>query len=150
VEFGYRLEDGQGYFAASYRFLEADGGGDPHSRLMVNTLDLDYGILPYEFSPRWTLGWRIGARIDDIVFDARNSAGQRSRNEFYGGGLHSRAELERRIVPVPGLSLFGRMDGSVVIGHVKQRYTDVNIWAADRDQRTVPVINVQAGLSYTP
>ncbi|MBY0232397.1 MAG: hypothetical protein K2W96_24225 [Gemmataceae bacterium] len=150
-EIGYKPGGAEGgYFALALRFLDASGGGDPRSRLSAMTFDLDYGQLPVEFAPRWTFGWRVGARIADLSFDSRDGLGQRSRNEFYGGGVHGRADFERRIVPVPGLSLFGRLDGAVVVGHVVQRYSVDGFTVWDRDSRAVPMVNAQAGLSYVP
>src|SRR5262249_52381500 len=63
-----------------------------------------------------------------------------------------RAELDRRIVMVPGLSAFGRLDGAVLVGYVQQRYRAeaIGLTITNRDYRTVPVVQAQLGLSYVP
>jgi len=126
----------------------------------INTLDLDYGTTPYEFAPRYTFAWRLGARISDVYFDTQARAGQnfqRATNDFFGSGPHARIDLERRFVPVPGLSLFGRLDGAVLIGRVKQDYrleapdgmgnVLVDTGYSNRSQ-AVPEFDIQLGLTY--
>src|SRR5262249_1598328 len=94
-------------------------------------------------------------------FDSRASQDgftQQASNNFFGAGPHARLDVERRLDLMPGLALFGRLDGAVVIGQVQQRFraevggdggvmTDV---VSQRRTQSVPVLNVQAGLSYTP
>src|SRR5436190_7918485 len=133
-EVGYRLPDSAGFFAVSYNFLVTEGTGPTvidgvtfatRSRLNINTLDIDYGTTPYEFAPRYTIAWRIGARISDVFFDSRIESGdfaQQASNDFFGSGPHARMEVERRIVALPGLALFGRLDGAVLIGQIQQRF----------------------------
>src|SRR5262249_39782324 len=133
-EIGYRFCDSAGYVALAYNFLGCEGTGpvvmngvpfDTRTRVNINTIDLDYGTTPYEFAPRYTLSWRIGARISDVFFDSRIQNGvflQQASNDFFGAGPHGRLELERRIVPLPGLALFGRLDGAVLIGQIQQPF----------------------------
>src|SRR5262249_34640868 len=133
-EVGYRLPDSAGYFAFAYSFLVSEGTGTTiidgvpfatRTRVNINTLDIDYGTTPYEFSPRWTIAWRLGARISDVFFDSRIRNGdflKQASNDFFGSGPHARLEVERRIVALPGLSLFGRLDGAVLIGQIHQRF----------------------------
>lgn len=165
-EFGYKLPESQGYFVGTYRFLNSDGTGSVaavdgsslfavKSRLSVNSFGLDYGTVAEEFAPRYTFSWRIGARVDELYFDSRATNGAltyQASNYFLGGGPHARAELERRVVMLPGLSLYGRLDGSVLVGYVQQRYRDEGFGATItcRDYRTVPVVQAQLGLSYAP
>jgi hypothetical protein len=162
-EIGYRLPESCGYFALAYRFLTAEGNGTAvvngedfaaRTRLNLNAIDLDYGTAPYEFTPRWLVSWRLGARIADVFFDNRIDDGtlsQSASNTFFGSGAHGRLDVERRIVPLPGLALFGRVDGSVLLGQIQQRFHDFDgsVTTVRRTQ-TVPVLNVQAGLSYVP
>lgn len=165
-EIGYNLGDSAGLFALSYSFLLTEGKGqatnnlgtfDVRTRAQVNWADLDYGTSPYEFAPRWEVSYRIGARIVDVYFDstATNPAlTQSASNDFFGAGPHARMDIERRIVPIPGLSLFGRLDGAALVGRVKQNYQvalgGVTDSASARVGQTVPYINLQAGLSYAP
>lgn len=165
-EMGYRLPENRGAFLGTYRFLNAEGtgsvpalGGLPDfavkSRLSVQSFGLDYASAADEFAPRYTFTWRIGARVDEVYFDSRASNGAltyQASNYFFGGGPHARAELERRLTYVPGLSVFGRLDGSVLVGYVQQRYRDESIGAliTCRDNRTVPTVQAQLGLVYAP
>ena len=168
-EAGYRLGESLGLVAASYSFLNSDGNGTVNAggvdyavrtRASVNTFDLDYGTTPYEFAPRYTYSWRLGGRVSDVSFDSQASADQvyqKARSDFFGAGPHARLDLERRIVTIPGLSLFGRLDGAVLIGQVKQ---DFRLEAPDafgnvvadignsRSTQAVPELGVQLGLSY--
>ena len=168
-EAGYRLGESLGLVAASYSFLNSDGTGTVNvggvdqavrTRASINTFDIDYGTSPYEFAPRYTYSWRLGARISDVFFDSQGRAGQmfqKASSDFFGSGPHARLDLERRLVPVPGLSLFGRLDGALLIGRVKQDY---RLEAPDgfgnvlvdsgRNNRSqaVPELNIQLGVSY--
>jgi Legionella pneumophila major outer membrane protein precursor len=168
-EAGYRLGDSLGLFAVSYKFLNSDGTGTANvggmdyavrTRASINTVDLDYGTNPYEFLPRYTFSWRLGARISDINFDSQARSGQMlqmASSDFFGAGPHARLDLERRIVTIPGLSLFGRLDGAVLVGQVKQ---DFRLEAPDgmgnvlvdtgniHRSQAVPEINLQVGLTY--
>jgi hypothetical protein len=165
-EVGYGLGDSAGYFALATSFLYSEGTGTRvlsgvdyavRTRLNVNWLDLDYGTAAYEFAPRYMLSWRIGARVADVFFDSQATNGvvtAASSNQFIGAGPHARLDLERRIVPVPGLSLFGRLDGVLYVGQVRQHY-NLDILALHdgssvQRTQTVPYINLQAGISYSP
>jgi hypothetical protein len=169
LEAGYRLGDCLGLFAASYSFLNTDGSGTVNiggidnavrTSVSINTLDLDYGTMPYEFAPRYTYSWRLGARVSDIYFKTNARAGQffeGASSDFFGAGPHARLDLERRIVLIPGLSLFGRIDGAVLIGQVRQNYRleapdgfgNVVVDSANvRRSQAVPELDLQLGLSY--
>jgi hypothetical protein len=164
-ELGYKLSDCRGYFIGTYRFLNADGTGTAvaddgtsfavKSRLSVQSFGLDYGSAPEEIAPRYTFSWRLGARVDELFFDSRATNGPftlQASNYFFGGGPHGRAELERRIGMLPGLSAFGRLDGAALVGFVQQRYRDeaAGLLITARHYRTIPVVQAQLGLSYAP
>ncbi|MFM7148575.1 MAG: Lpg1974 family pore-forming outer membrane protein, partial [Gemmataceae bacterium] len=170
-EIGYRLPESTGLFALSYSFLFAEGTGERpmlnvpsqvKTRGQVNWLDLDYGTVPYEFSPRYTINYRIGARIGDIYMDSTASNALRTESissDFFGAGPHARMDIERRIVPLPGLALYGRLDGVVYVGQVKQKAQlslanpggqVINDSFYVRRTQTSPYGNLQAGLSYSP
>jgi hypothetical protein len=157
TEVGHRLGDGQGQLVGGYRLLNAEGSqGGVETRLSVNSFQLDWGPDPVEIVPRYTLDWRIGARADQVYFDTRQAlpGGQvyQASNNFFGGGIHGRADLERRIVLIPGLSLFGRLDASVLSGNVQQRYRNeaAGVTITARTTRLVPNVQAQAGLSFAP
>src|SRR5262249_53264338 len=166
-----RLPDSCGQFSLAYRFFSAEGNGAGsingvvapiRTRADFQVLDFDYGTAPMEVAPRWDLSWRIGVRLADIFFDSRVVADgdlMQASNTYLAGGAHGRAELERRIVPVPGLALFGRLDGAVLVGQIRQLFREV-VPAPDgtvialaseaRKTQTVPILTLQLGLSYAP
>src|SRR5262245_21594507 len=171
LELGYRLPDCAGQFSVGYRFFSAEGNGQGvldgmpapiRTRADLHFIDFDYGTAPLEVAPRWDLSWRLGARLADVFFDSRlGSDGNlmQASNTLFGGGAHGRVDIERRIVPAPGLALFGRLDGAVVVGQIKQRFRQdvtgpdgVLVSASNfmRKTQAVPILNLQAGLSYAP
>jgi hypothetical protein len=168
-ELGYRLPEEGGCFALGYSFWATDGTGTPsiagepyqvRTRAALNEVYFDYGSA-FELAPRYLLNWRLGAKITDVFFDSRATASiqnwtQQASSDFFGAGPHARLDLERQIGYIPGLALFGRVDGSVLFGRVKQRYrleapmTGIIDTATARDDQAVPTLNLQAGLSYQP
>jgi hypothetical protein len=172
-ELGYRFPQGCGEFLISYRFLgtegrdtlagfDLDGSDVPlHSRLNMNVVDLDYATP--EFSPiaHWKAQGRIGARIATVYFDSLANGyyiDAESSNNYVGGGPHFGLDAWR-LLDVPGLAFFTRLDGAVLFGRVHQSYeldyvnpdgsvsggaTDVN------HTQTVPILSFLAGLSWTP
>lgn len=165
-ELGYRLGESCGFFAFATSFFLTEGTGtrtnnlgtfDVKTRAEAYWWNLDYGTTPFEFLPRWEVSWRIGARITDVYFDSRgvnDVLTQKASSEFFGAGPHARFDIERRIIPVPGLAVFGRVDGAAFIGRVTQRYTANLLGVEDTLSVTrsqlVPYLNLQAGLSYAP
>jgi Legionella pneumophila major outer membrane protein precursor len=164
-EGGYRLPDNQGYFALSYRFLTTSGNSSPtiddlpvnvSTRLDINEIVFDYGFVPYEFYPRWVLNSRVGIQFDSIFFDSTVSNPtyfEQSGSNFYGAGPHLRFDVARHIVPVPGLDLFGRLDGAVLFGQNKQHYRLGSASGDGEETRfsgTVPILTLRIGLAYTP
>jgi hypothetical protein len=169
-EFGYRLPDSCGFFAVSYRFIAAEGSGDQvfggaafatRTRLNLQIADLDYGTAPLEVSPNLKIGYRIGIRLADIFFDSSLSSPtliQQASNSYLGAGPHGVIDAERRIEAVQGLSLFGRLDGAVLVGQLKQKFHEYaaqpgGTLASDEEFRhtqSVPNLVVQAGVSYVP
>jgi hypothetical protein len=174
LEVGYRLPGSAGLFAVNYGFLASEGTGTApatlrqasidsavRTRLNVNWLDLDYGTAPFEVAPRWDVSYRIGARIANVFFDSRATNAdflEQASNNFFGAGPRARIDVERRIVTLPGLALFGRAEGAALIGQVEQRFRledppggggIVDSASVHRSQ-LVPAVTLQAGLSYCP
>jgi Legionella pneumophila major outer membrane protein precursor len=170
IEVGYRLPGGDAY-VFGYRILAAEGNGQftnlimdnvqVRTRLNVQFFDFDYALAPYEVAPRYVLTPRIGVRVADVFFDTRSidvSALRQASNDFFGAGVHGRLDLRRSIDLVPGLSIFGGVDGAVLIGQSRQKFRLESNFGefvvVDRtkqhEQQTVPVLNLQAGLSYAP
>jgi hypothetical protein len=171
LEVGYRLADSLGQFSLSYRFLYSDGtenvtdiNGVPYqlrSEVVLNYGDFDYGTVPYMIYPHWFLQARLGVRLADLYFNTRAVSAtdnQFDSNNFFGGGPHARLDLWRNFGVIPGLALFGRLDGAVVVGQIRQNYTeDITTPGGPlsgsfviRRTQSVLVFLVQAGLMYTP
>lgn len=167
-EVGYNFGDDFGSLSAAYRFLVSQGNGtvtdargtfDVRSRLSLDQFDFDYTSGRFSPAPFLDLKYRIGARLADVYFDDRADDGvllQKASNNFLGAGPHFGLDADRRIGLVPGLALFGRADGAILIGEIQQRFSeglDGTTFFGDDERRrteTVPTLTFQAGLSYTP
>jgi hypothetical protein len=173
VEIGYRLGDGWGAIAASYRSTVSSGGftapnwdvlgpGFVSTRLNINVVDLDYVSPAYNFMPFWDFAWRAGLRGAAVYYDDQVSGGfvdVHASNNFIGGGVHGTLEVARTLDLIPGLALTSKLDGGVVIGQVSQSFDERLTFAdgtleggASRMNTTqaVPMVTYQFGLSYTP
>jgi hypothetical protein len=172
-EAGYRLPESWGFVAAGYRFWSSDGSGTVppgegglvsavHTRAALNMADIDYGTTPYAFTPRWDWSWRVGVRYGDVFFESRavnDAFNQESSDFFTGFGPHARLDLQRHVPEVPGLALWTRFDGSVLLGRISQKFRDTE-FAPDgtpafsafeqNSTQAVPTLLIQAGLAYTP
>jgi hypothetical protein len=138
-EVGWRLEDGWGDLFVGYRFLATDGSnplvttlGPAHEsgRLAVNSFDWGYSAQEFALGPDWDMRWRTGVRFSFVYYDARFSLdqsppgagtllGQHAVNYFWSLGPFVGMELSRKTM-IPGLSVFGRFDGTLHFGHVTQ------------------------------
>jgi hypothetical protein len=171
-EVGKFLPDSCGFVAINYRFLAVTGTdvattpdgsvGDLRSRLDFNIADFDYGTLPAAFASNWYWSSRFGARLAQVYFDSQLTDGlttTQATNWFLGGGVHGRIDVDYRFSFLRGLSAFGRLDGAIMIGQVRQRFLESET-AADgtlitangmmHHTETLPVLALQAGLGYTP
>jgi hypothetical protein len=171
-EVGKFLPDCLGFVAVNYRFLAVTGTGtattpdgamgDLRSRLDYNIFDFDYGVLPASFASNWFWSGRAGVRLQQTYFDSQLSDAvttTQATNWFLGGGVHGRLDVEHRFEFLRGLSVFGRLDGAVMIGQVRQRFLESDT-AADgtittangmlHHTETLPELAIQAGLGYTP
>jgi hypothetical protein len=181
IALGYRLADGWGAFELSYRFLISQGstsfagsGGAPglgqKTRLDVHVVDLDYLSREYSLGPDWEMRWAIGARGLFLYFDSQLSLlngmpspgdvlSQFETNQLYAYGAHAQLDLSRRL-PFHGWAVFGRFDGSGMVGRVGQTYSEVlaptpdgslPVFGQTRINRTagIPTLATEVGLSYT-
>src|SRR5262249_26392348 len=94
----FRFGPGYGELACSYRFLvtaghelfpgsAASGPVGVHSRLNLQTFDLDYARNECCLGPDTHLRWEVGARLNVVFFDtqARGAASfEQARNYFIG------------------------------------------------------------------
>jgi hypothetical protein len=170
-ELGYRLPECLGALSIGYRFLATEGNRtitttDPpeqiRSRVSLNVFDFDYSSAPFTPTAFYDLKYTLGARMASIYFDSRGQNDvllQRSSSYLFGAGPHLGLEVDRRIGLVPGLALLGKIDGAVIIGPVKQNFaesvgprdgTEATGGLSQRKTRSVPELELQLGLSYTP
>jgi hypothetical protein len=170
-EVGYRLPECLGALSVSYRFLATEGnatlaGTDPaehvRSRVNVNVFDFDYSSTRFSPIPHYDLKYILGIRLASLYFDSQlqdPAFFQRSSNYLLGAGPHAALEVDRRIALVPGLALLGKIDGAVVIGRVKQNFAEsvtnpdgsvATGGFSQRKTRSVPELELELGLSYTP
>jgi hypothetical protein len=172
IEIGYRLPEGVGELLVAYRSVVSEGTetlgrydflgpGFVRSRLNVNEGDIDFHSGPFAVAPYWDLSWRLGVRVAAAYWDTRARGRfleQRVSNNFVGAGPHLGLEASRQLDLVPGLAVFGRIEGAVVVGGIDQNFEEVQRLAgrtfggATRldGSRTVPMLNILTGISYTP
>ncbi len=175
---GYRFPQGCGEFTASYRSLVTEGtrnienfdflgDGFLKSRLNVNVVDLDYGsqeipLVTEAPGQLWDLKFDVGARIAGVYFDTKASGfalSQETSNNFFGAGPHLSLEVYRYFQDFNGLALYGKVESAVVIGRVHQNFresfsvdgvTVVSGATSQHGAQAVPVLGIEAGLSWTP
>lgn len=172
LEVGWFVKPSLGYFALSYRGFadQADQNAlgldaTPYAlrtRLDVNQGAFDYGTMPYSYAPRWYLAGRIGLAAADVFFDNRAVSAaqtQYASNTYYGAGPHVRLDLWREFNLLPGLTVFGQPDLTVLVGQIHQRFSESNFlsdgssefgYFIQRKTQTVPVLALRTGLSYVP
>jgi hypothetical protein len=180
-ELGYRLPDGCGEFTLGYRFLTAEGtnplvgdqiAGQVKSRLILNEVDFDYASREFSLAPNWDMKWKLGARLAGVYYDAcayeqtvpdmfaALQIQQRTSNNFWGAGPHAGLQLTRQL-DIPGLSLYGQVEGATLLGQIHQRFSEsftfndvpnmaIQGSTALRHTQAVPMVNVQLGLRWSP
>jgi hypothetical protein len=162
VSFGYRWGQATGDMTVSYHFVVADGseflapGASLRSRLDLQVLDIDYGNYEPSLGPQWDMKWRIGVR--GVINYSDNQAigvfgGQQTTNRYWGIGPHAALDL-RRWLGDSGLALFGRLDTSLPIGRLAERYIDIAPGAAGETRlfqnNQVLSLSAQAGVAWSP
>jgi hypothetical protein len=169
-ELGYRLPEGFGEFLLAYRFLATDGRaaipntngieGFLRTRLEMDVVDLAYASREVAVLPGCDMRWYVGARLGHIYFDNRGErlfAEARTSNSFLGAGPLAALELRHRCGSVPGLDLFVRTEGAIVVGRIKQSFEEtVSLGggaaaggaASANGSQTSPVLHIKAGLGY--
>ncbi len=179
VEAGWRLEDGWGDLLVGYRFLCTQGGNGETAaatgvgsaqnsgRLALNSFDFAYQSHEFALGPDWDMRWRTGIRTTFFYYDARLALaepaagvgallGEGERNYFVGIGPLLALELSWK-TPLPGLAVFGRIDGGLQFGHISQTGAEILAGSAGATEFestggwevTVLSLSEEAGLSYT-
>jgi hypothetical protein len=171
-EASFFLPDALGYLALRYRFLVASGSGsadfsdgtpgDLQSQLDYNVVDFDYGSPTVTLFGSWDWSGRAGIRLGQIYFNSTltNEIRQdRTSDWFLGAGPHGTLDVQRRLGFLPGLALFGSIDAGFLVGQVRQHYYETlfapGVGSAQangsvRATQTVPMLDLRAGLRYTP
>jgi hypothetical protein len=174
-ELGYRMAEGCGEFALSYRYLASDGRGDLpqfdqfadnpdgflRSRLSLDVFDFDYGGPEISLGRNVDLKWRAGVRLADVFFDSRafgDVTEQRSSNQFIGAGPHAAIDVWYHFHQF-GLGVFARVEGALPIGRVRQGFEETFVFndgsafgsaTTQSGTRVVPTVNAQLGLGWAP
>jgi hypothetical protein len=181
-ELGYRFPDGFGELKLGYRFLDSEGSDTlvvgelgpaaQKGRLDVNFIDLDYGIRQFSLGPDWEMRTAVGLRNATVFFDSqvnflrpvtittspfgtgpftRLTQAEAVSNWYIGA--HAVFEVGRKLW-VPGLTLFGRLEGSGMYGRVHQTFKETFVEAPGFTQTSVrsgvgtPLLATQVGLSW--
>ncbi len=175
-EVGWRLDDGWGELLVAYRFLctqgsnvETTSAGPARDtgRLALNAFDFGYASQEFALGSDWDMRWRTGVRTTFFYYDARLAfdqpaagagalLGQGETNYFVGVGPWLALDLSWK-TSVPGLAVFGRIDGALQFGHISQTGAEVLAGPAGASEFqatggwevTVLSLSEEVGLSYT-
>jgi hypothetical protein len=160
--FGYRFGYG-GSVLFDYRLLDTSGSHssadwDVHSRLRLNTWDIDY-LSPMHCHPGgWAWQWQIGVRFADWEQGSRFTdpidGTVAACNRFSGAGPHLGLGIWR-MFDERGLALFAKVDGAILVGDGDQALSAPSlgpgltpITFGISGPETIPYLNVQAGASW--
>jgi Legionella pneumophila major outer membrane protein precursor len=153
----------------------ADGPARLSSLLDINQVDFDYAsreVSLWRLFPDWDLRWWVGLRYAYVYFDSRQgeafdlaAAGSgvyqtRVTDSFVGIGPHAGFEVARHFGST-GLAFVSKADFALLVGRVRQQFFEhTTAFAANgqpligaaglSDSQGVPVLEVQAGLSWQP
>jgi hypothetical protein len=141
-------------------------------RLALNFIDLDFGTREFSLGPNCEMRTAVGLRFATAFLDSevtflnpvtltgspfgtgpftRLSQTEVIHNRYFGA--HGILEVGRKL-QVPGLTLFGRLEGAGMYGRVHQTFKEVFVESPGFTQRRItngvgtPMLNVQVGLSY--
>jgi hypothetical protein len=147
-EVGYRLADNWGSIQLGYRFLASRGTDQVTSgpedniqapanqlgRVDFNMADLTYVSREFALGPYWNMRWGAGLRAMYFFFDSQlqfinptSEEGailkQTESNHLRAYGVWAFLDLERKM-PIPGLALFGRLEGTDFYARTSEVYTE--------------------------
>ena len=171
-ELGYRFAEGYGELAFAGRFLQTvghatipnfdiAGDGDLRSRLELDVLDFGYANRLNILGPQWDMRWQVGARLANAFFDSQADGyyvDQQASNHFFGAGPHADLSLRGRFGE-SGVSAFGKVEGSALIGRVHQNFSEtlyfddgsvLGAGTSASSTQAVPILNFETGLSWVP
>jgi hypothetical protein len=159
---GYRFGYG-GSVLFDYRLLDTSGSHSSddfsvHSRLRLNTWDIDYQS-PLHCNPGgWAWQWQIGVRFADWEQGSRFvdpiDGTVAACNRFSGAGPHLGLSIWR-MFDDRGLALFAKVDGAILVGDGDQALSAPSLGSGltpitfgISGPETIPYLNVQAGVSW--
>jgi hypothetical protein len=112
--------------------------------------------------PPLLMRWSAGARVANVYFDSQGTGAlvsERIMNNFKGGGMHMAVEFTKAM-PWNPLSAYLRIDGAGVLGNTSQTFSRTAMTpggptvsgssGVSRLALGVPVLSVQAGMSWVP
>lgn len=169
---GLRIPNNNGQFTLDYTFLNSsstginygiDGQNNLKTRLSLNVMHLDYtsGALELDI-PGLTLKGIFGGRLDSIYYDTtltKTLVQEKISNYYLGVGPEGGLEIAYTFRELPSLSLYARATGSVIVGQIKQSFSEQSnltgyeyLNGTNQIKRTesVPIVNSEAGLYYEP
>jgi hypothetical protein len=178
LRLGYRFMDALGHdtLVTTQRpdtFSTGDlGPASQKGRLAVNFIDFDFGTRQFSLGPDWELRTAVGMRYATAFFDSevtflrpvtvrespfgtgpftRLYQSETVHNRYFGA--HGVLEVGRNLC-IPGLTLFGRLEGCGLYGRVHQKFIETFVEPPGSTQIRVtngvgcPTLAAQAGLSY--
>ncbi len=167
IEVGYRLPAAVGELAVSYRLLategtgnitgfDAAGDGALKSRLDANVIFLDYSSREFSLWPGADMKAHVGVCLPSIFFDSQAVGALREErfiNYYFGAGPHLGFDFWQQL-PVAGLDLYTRLEGTDTVGHVQQRFEEslASVGSGSsfiKRVREVPMLHLDVGVSYT-
>lgn len=182
IQLGYRLSDGMGEFRLDYRCVDSRGSdviptefgaAAQTGRLAVNEVDLDWASREFSLGPNWEMRTAFGVRYTSIYIDSQvtylnpvfvtdpfgygtGPFTRLSQTEVVFDmlvGPHVELEVDRKL-PIPGLAVFGRLEGASLVGYPWQTFKEVLAQPPYfneirvRNTLEVPTLEVQVGVSY--
>jgi hypothetical protein len=174
IRLGYRFLDARGIDTALVVNPNDGinlGPAAQTGRLALNFIDLDYATREFSIWPNWEMRWAVGVRYATSFYDSRvtffNPVTQMqpfgtapftllSQYEALADrfiGAHAVLEVDRRL-PVAGLALFGRLEGSGLYGRAHQTFTETFVQDPHFSYLRVtnglgsPIVAGQVGFTY--
>jgi hypothetical protein len=180
-QLGYRFPDGMGEIRLGYRFMDSEGSeitgtkfgaAAQHGRLAVNIVDLEWATREFSLGPDCEMRLAIGVRYNTIYYDSQvtllnpvtvidqpfgtSPFTRLSQTEVVNDrliGFHGLLELDRKFC-IPGLTVFGRIEGSGMYGYAYQTFKEVLAERPGfneirvRTRLGLPILAGEAGLAY--
>jgi hypothetical protein len=151
---GYRFCRGNELLLA-YQFLESSGNGvidgvNVHSHANAQRFDVDYASAVFMPEECWRVQVQFGGRFARVRLNSEADDGVDTAawsNLFNGGGPHLGVDVWRALGD-RGLALFGKIDGGLLFGDGRQKFTFDGAPAEINGPELTPTLDLEAGLSW--